>query len=211
MLVQINNLDDDEDDNRIDLISTNLDDTDDTISPGPNIVSKRSKSLVDRELRNLESTSPAGNTKSIKKTAGTRIRLPTLHNAKTYYYQIRDALQDELAEFNDQQYEHLSLDQQVGTDMNDRYRYIRRGKEALVMSADELTKILCNKYFSLEVKDVRKEVLHTLAKVSNIKLSYSDAFSVTSSTFRASAELQNQTYGATLNQSIAVTSIGQER
>ena len=93
---------------REDLISMKLDDLDETLSPKPSLTSKAPKSLASREIRNLRSVNPAGRAESIKGTSGTRIRLPTLTNARSTYSQIRDAIQDELDEFFDQQYDDLT-------------------------------------------------------------------------------------------------------
>ena len=147
---------------------------------------------LDRELKNLKSINPPGSAEVVQGTSGTRIRIPTLPSAKTQYSQIRDALQDELEEFFDQQYEDLSPEQQLDTDMNDRFRSIRRRKAALVMSADDLSKVLRLKGFSQEIKQVKNEVQGLLAKVTNIRLSYSDAFSINSSTFYAPSQTCTQ-------------------
>ena len=181
---------------------------------------------LDRELKNLKSINPPGSAEVVQGTSGTRIRIPTLPSAKTQYSQIRDALQDELEEFFDQQYEDLSPEQQLGTDMNDRFRSIRRRKAALVMSADDLSKVLRLKGYSQEIKEVKNEVQGLLAKVTNIRLSYPDAFSITSSTFYAPSKIYTQenrgndtrsivtpttSTPTVLNRSLAAVSIDLER
>ena len=80
---------------------------------------------LDRELKNLKSINPPGSAEVVQGTSGTRIRLPTVPTARTQYSQIRDALQDELDKFFDQRYEDLSPEQQLGTDMKDRFRSIQ--------------------------------------------------------------------------------------
>ena len=210
---------------REDLISMKLDDLDETLSPKPSLNLKASKSLASREIRNLRSVNPAGHAESIKGTSGTRIRLPTLTNARSTYTQIRDAIQDELEEFFDQQYHNLSPEQHLGTDMNERFRSIRRRKAALVMSADDLSKVLSLKGHSQEIKELKNEVEGILSKVTNIRLSYPDAFSITSSTSfaRSQAPLQrendecrsnvtpNTSTPTMLNRSLAAVSIDLER
>ena len=180
---------------------------------------------LDRELKNLRSINPPGSSEVVQGTAGTRIRLPTLPNARFQYSQIRDAIQDELEEFFDQQYHNLSPEQHLGTDMNERFRSIRRRKAALVMSADDLSKVLSLKGHSQEIRQLKNEVQDILAKVTNIRLSYPDAFSITSSTSfaRSQAPLQrendecrsnvtpNTSTPTMLNRSLAAVSIDLER
>ena len=159
---------------REDLISMKLDDLDETLSPKPSMTSKVSKSLASREIRNLRSVNPAGHKENIKGTSGTRIRLPTLTNARSTYSQIRDAIQDELDEFFDQQYDELTPEQQVGTDLNDRFRSIRHRKGALITTSGDLSKVLRTKGFSQEIEELTNEVNEILAKGTSIRLSYPD-------------------------------------
>ena len=180
---------------------------------------------LDRELKNLRSINPPGSSEIVQGTYGTRIRLPTLPNARFQYSQIRDAIQDELEEFFDQQYHNLSPEQHLGTDMNERFRSIRRRKAALVMSADDLSKVLSLKGHSQEIRQLKNEVQDILSKVTNIRLSYPDAFSITSSTSfaRSQAPLQrendecrsnvtpNTSTPTMLNRSLAAVSIDLER
>merc|ERR1711894_475629 len=109
--------------------------------------------------------------------------------------------------------------------MNKRFRSIRRRKVALVVSADDLSKVLSLKGHSQEIKELKNEVQDILSKVSNIRLSCSDAFSITSSTSFARSQAPRQrenddtrsnvtptTSNPTmLNRSLAAVSIDLER
>ena len=109
--------------------------------------------------------------------------------------------------------------------MNDRCRSTRRRKVALVVSADDLSKVLSLKGHSQEIKELKNEVEDILSKVTNIRLSYPDAFSITSSTSfaRSQAHLQrendecrsnvttNTSTPTMLNRSLAAVSIDLER
>ena len=110
---------------------------------------------LDRELKNLRSIKPPGNSEMAQGTSSTRIRMPTLPNAKFSYSLSRDAIQDELDDFFDQHYDDLSPEQRMGTDMNERFRSIRRRKGALISNSEDLTKVLRLKGFSQEIKELK--------------------------------------------------------
>ena len=83
---------------------TQMEPNDDKLSDTEtNTESKAQPKKLDRELKNLRSINPPGSSEVVQGTAGTRIRLPTLPNARFLY--SCDAVQDELDDFFEQSYD----------------------------------------------------------------------------------------------------------
>ena len=135
------------------------------------------RSTSNRELRNLEPTNCPGVTEITDVQSRTRPRRPSYQKARQIYTDALDAFNDELLEFDEQNYFSVPDGGLPQTNIRSRYRKLRLREKTLLTASEDLLPILERMGLATEAKIVKEEVDNALTSTTNIKHSFTDVIS----------------------------------
>ena len=136
-----------------------------------------SSSVSSRELRNLESVNRPGTLETGNVQSNTRARRPSYQKARQIYSDALNAFNDELLEFDEQNYFSIPDGGLPQTDIKSRYRKLRLREKTLITASEDLLPVLERMGLATEAKIVGEEVDNALTSTTNIKLSFTDVVS----------------------------------
>ena len=135
--------------------------------------------MLSRELKMLQSHNLHGTGESLPLATRLRRRKPVLKNIQTAWKNALETIEEELTCFSEQRFEELNKDNLYRTNISSRYKEIRARLMLLECSTNEYVSILHEEGYREEPKTIHETTQRIQAQVTNIKLTYGRAISVT--------------------------------
>lgn len=139
----------------------------------------KKQEMLSRELKRLESHNPIGIGESSHPAMNTRRRKPTLNNLQVIWQGALETIKEELTDFQEQRFEECNTDELLQTDVSPLYRKLGERLTALECSTEDYVKSRRREGHQEEPRIVEEETRNIQTQITNIRLTYNTAISVT--------------------------------
>ena len=142
------------------------------------------KSVLEKELKNLQSYNVAGVSELHIPNYTSRKRVPTYDKAKYIYNEVLESLRTEIQEFNAHNFQSMEATALIDTDVSSRCKRIFHRESALLMAFEDLSSLTEREGLYQENKSLKEQMDKQLTQTTFIKHTFKDFISNCSSILR---------------------------